>query len=113
MESLIKKYFWITNLLFIALAAWLLSNAINAVITIKMRSIPSMTQTAQKVRQTGGPKLLVDDNNVIIDRNYLGSAMARTAEGKDPAVDGSNVTKAVEGGESSLRATVVGTAPGC
>ena len=107
MDALIKKYFWTTNLLFIAVAAWLLSNAINAVIALKMRSIPSMTQTAQKGRPASSPKPPVEDNKVVLDRNYFGSAMAiKTETLNGPAV---REPVSVEGQQSNLRATVVGT----
>ncbi len=111
MDALIKKYFWTTNLLFIAVAAWLLSNAINAVVAVKMRSIPSMTQTAQKGRPASSPKPQVEDNKVILDRNYFGSAMALKKDTLNgPAlndINGQNLLK--EGQQSNLRATLVGT----
>jgi general secretion pathway protein C len=111
MEALIKKYFWTTNLIFIVVAAWLLSNAINAVITLKMRTIPSMTKSAPKGHPSSSPRLPAEDNQVILDRNYFGSAMALKTENLNgPALnEGGAANLLSDGQQSSLRATVVGT----
>jgi general secretion pathway protein C len=107
MDALIKKYFWITNLVFIAMAAWLLSNAINAVVALKMRSMPSATQSAQKAHPVSTLKLAAEDNSVILDRNYFGSAKTELS---GPALrEPSAPDLSKEGQESNLRATVVGT----
>lgn len=109
MEALIKKYFWISNLLFLAIAAWLLSNAITSVIALKVRAIPSASQAASRPRPNKTQKQEVEDNQVVVDRNYFGSALALKTD-SGPSLDESNAEKLLKDGQqSSLRAALVGT----
>ena len=112
METLIKKYFWTTNLLFLAAVAWLLSSGINAVIAQKVRSIPNVSQNIPKGRLASVQKTPVEDNQSILDRNYFGSAMAIKVETvmSGPILDDASAENLLKNGQlSNLRAVLVGT----
>ena len=110
MEGMIKKYFWTVNLVFLAIGAWLLANMTNVVVAHKLRPIPSLSKQASKKKKRDNRKLQVEDNQVIANRNFFGSAMSapvETVEG-GPDINDPGLLEG-EGVESSLRAALVGT----
>ena len=90
MEAVVKKHFWLVNLVFLALGAWLLAGSINGVIAHKLRQIPSMNLQASKAsslpRQSTEPSR---DYQRITDLNYFESALTTPVE-QGPAIDDSN-----------------------
>lgn len=108
MEAVVKKHFWLVNLVFLALGAWLLAGSINGVIAHKLRQIPSMNLQASKAsslpRQSTEPSR---DYQRITDLNYFESALTTPVE-QGPAIDDSNAKNLPEV-LSSLNAALRGT----
>lgn len=113
MESILKKYFWTVNLVFLAIGAWLLANMTNVVIAHKLRPLPSLPKTASKQKKTSPKHQKIENNSVIADRNFFESAMAApvetTADGAALDESGADALMKGEGIESTLRANLVGT----
>jgi len=111
----VKKHFWAVNLLFLAGWAWMLAGSINGVIAHKLRELPSLGGAAPAKARAGREENQLASNEIIVERNYFGSAMARPVEtvehGAD--LDESRAQQLLEdeglGTESSLRASLVGT----
>jgi general secretion pathway protein C len=114
MEAL-KKHFWAVNLLFLAGWAWMLAGSINGVIAHKLRELPSLTGASPAKARTGREDVLLASNQIIIDRNYFGSAMSKPVETVESGaeLDEGSAQKLLDdeglGVESSLRAALVGT----
>lgn len=113
MEAVIKKHFWVVNLVFLGLGAWLLSGGVNGVIAHKLREIPSLSKAMPAKRAGAGGGKANSNYQVIVDRNYFLSAMSLPVEAiaNGPAIDegsGKDLL-AGDGVESSLRAALVGT----
>jgi general secretion pathway protein C len=110
MEAMMKKYFWTVNLVFLAIGAWLLANMTNVVVAHKLRPLPSLPKQTSKQNKQKNPKDQVENNGVIADRNFFGSAMAAPVETVEEGPDLHDPgTLDGEGVESTLRATLVGT----
>ena len=110
METIIKKYFWTVNLVFLAIGAWLLANMTNVVIAHKLRPLPSLPKTASKQKKTKHKQQKIENNSVIANRNFFESAMAARVETFEDGPDFDDPgTLEGEGVESTLRATLVGT----
>lgn len=110
MEALVKKYFWLINLAFLFVGAWLLAGTINVVVAHKLRSLPALPEKAKKSRTIVKTQRKNDNNHVIVDRNYFESAMAVPVETTEdgPSLDESSAAE-LDGVESTMRASLVGT----
>ena len=109
MEAVAKKYFWTLNLFFIALGAWLIANMLNVVFAHKLLVIPNASKGASKPKSWSYQNKRLESNQIVIDRNYFGSALSKPEEG--PNIDESSAEKLLNGDgiESSIRASLVGT----
>lgn len=110
MKDYIKNYFWILNLLFLLLGAWLLAGTVNAVIAHKLRPVPTIpTKPVSTVRQQ--PTMGQEDNQVVVERNLFNSALAQPQEvpqeEQEPADDPGQLGN--QGQPSDIRASLVGT----
>jgi general secretion pathway protein C len=109
MEVAFKKYFWTFNVIFLALAAWLLSSAVNVVIGHKLRYLPSMSKRTTVKSRYNPMKRNLADNNIIVDRNYFNSALATPSEVEEVVEVETELNLEDDGVESTLRASLVGT----
>jgi general secretion pathway protein C len=111
METIIKKYFWVVNLLFLAIAAWLVAGSINVVIAHKLRSLPVITTPTQVQKKQARLTQEVRDNQVIVKLNLFNSAMAIPVEAVEsgPDLDEASAEELADGLQSSMRAALVGT----
>jgi general secretion pathway protein C len=113
MEAVLKKQFWVINLVFLGFAAWLMAGSINGVVAHKLREIPSLSQAMPTQNSTGRSSEAVANYQEIIDRNYFNSAMSLPVEAVEngPGIDETSGKELLEGDgvESSLRASLVGT----
>jgi general secretion pathway protein C len=113
MEAVLKKHFWVVNLLFLVMAAWLLAGSINGYIAHKLREIPSLSQ-AMPTKHANKPASDLHANyQVIIDRNLFNSALSIPVEAVEggPGLDDASGRDLLDGDgvASSLRASLVGT----
>ncbi len=113
MDAVLKKYYWILNLLFIAIGALLLSGSINGVIAHKLREIPSLSKSAHSVRHGINTHTTSRNYQEIVDRNYFQSAMSLPVETVEngPGIDEKSGQDLLDSDavQSSLRASLVGT----
>ncbi len=112
METIVKKYFWTVNLLFLALGAWLLAGTFNVVVAHKLRPVPSFAKSQKtKAKPRKASKLFANNSQVVVDRNYFGSALADPIpeDGGDSELDEADLAPGEEGELSDLRASLVGT----
>jgi general secretion pathway protein C len=112
MDTILKKYFWTINLLFLALGAWLLAGTINVVVAHKLRPMPSITKDASKKQHHRRKPGHLSSSQIVVERNYFGSAMAVPIEASDKGPDINDASAANlsdEGVLSDLRAALVGT----
>ncbi|HSA22295.1 MAG TPA: hypothetical protein P5076_12645, partial [Myxococcota bacterium] len=111
----VKKHFWAVNLLFLAGWAWMLAGSINGVIAHKLRELPALTGASPAKARAGREDVLTASNQIIIERNYFGSAMAKPLDTIETGaeLDEDRAQKLLDdeglGVESSLRAALVGT----
>ncbi len=113
MDAVLKQYFWVINLLFLAIAAWLVAGMINVGVAHKLRPLPSATPTepprASSFRDSPPPGEN-ESNNVIVERNFFQSALTKITEVANQAADGVDPSQLEgEGVPTSMRATLVGT----
>ncbi|RLB53479.1 MAG: general secretion pathway protein GspC [Deltaproteobacteria bacterium] len=110
MKDYIKNYFWLLNLLFLLLGAWLLAGTVNAVIAHKLRPLPTVPAKSSPARRPA-TNLEQEDNQVVVERNLFNSALAQPQEPvqdieeqvEDPGQLGD------QGQPSDIRASLVGT----
>jgi len=77
--DLIKRYFWVVNVAFVVMAAFLSASVINGKVRAKIDQPPEMDiKSIQQVATNPSPRL--EDYNVIIDRNVFNSASVLTAQ---------------------------------
>ncbi|HUU00358.1 MAG TPA: hypothetical protein VM425_02855 [Myxococcota bacterium] len=75
-----NKYFWLVNLLFLALGAWLIAGIINALTAHEIRAseqpadLTRPLPTVRKVFPKG------DNNRIIVERNYFESTVVKPDE---------------------------------
>jgi len=109
LKPLVDKYFWTVNLVFLALAAWLVAGTVNAVIAHKIR--PKIVLAAEKSsRRTEAKTQIIENNNIIVEKNFFGSAMEKPEPISEPQPQ--DTTGDQDGSEaqpSDLRANLVGT----
>lgn len=110
MEVLVKKYFWLINLVFLLLGAWLLSAMVNVVAAHKLRSLPTVSKASPKISRRRASTRLLENNQVIVDLNLFGSDISAKL---DTSLDGPSLKEPAdlsgEGVESSLNAGLIGT----
>jgi general secretion pathway protein C len=115
MDALLKKHFWIINLVFLAIGAWLLAGGIDGVIAHKLREIPSLSKGMPADGANRPDREQAKDYQVIVDRNYFNSAMSapveQVEENEGPEIDDRAGKELIEGDgvPSQLRASLIGT----
>jgi len=113
MDAVLKQYFWVTNLVFLAIAAWLVAGIINVGVAHKLRPFPSATSDSP--RTSSLPHDLPEqnvDNRVIVERNFFQSALTKVSDAllTDPGASGIDPSLLEgEGVPTSMRAILVGT----
>ena len=80
MKSLVKKPFWLINLLFLALGAYLIALTINALIAHDIRAAAVRDSASTPVRNTKHTQTKRRDYQIIAERNYFDSAKAIPAK---------------------------------
>ena len=113
MDAVLKQYFWVFNLVFLAIAAWLMAGIINVGVAHKLRPLPSATSDNPR-KSTLRRDLPEQDenNNVIVERNFFQSALTKVSNALlgDPAANGIDSSQLEgEGVPTSMRANLVGT----
>ena len=113
MEAVLKKHFWVVNLVFLVLAAWLMAGSVNGYIAHRLREIPSLSK-AIPTQHANKPEFDLHANyQVIIDRNLFNSALSIPVETIEngPGIDEASGHNLLDGDGviSSLRASLVGT----
>lgn len=113
MDAALKKYYWVLNLLFIALGAFLLSGSINGVIAHKLRQIPSLSKSVRHHRHGASNNNATMNYQEIVDRNFFQSAMSLPVETVEngPGIDEKSGQDLLDSDavQSSMRASLVGT----
>ncbi len=111
MDAVLKKHFWVVNLVFLTTAAWLMAGSVNGVFAHKLREIPSLSKAIPTKRTKGSGHKASSNLQVIVDRNYFNSALAIPVEAIEngPGLDENSARDLLDGVESSLRASLVGT----
>jgi len=112
MEAIVKKYFWTVNLVFLALGAWLLAGTVNVVVAHKLQPLPAISKEKPSNKSHSRGKGNNDNNRVIVDRNYFGSATAIPVEENPEENQEQQLAMGAAGEEgqpSDLRASLVGT----
>ncbi len=110
METFFKKYFWCINLVFIALAAWLVAGAVQVIIVRKVRALPSVPPAAARA-PLARPLPEQKDNSAVVKKNFFGSAMALPVETIEtgPELDEKAAEELLGGSLTNLNAALVGT----
>jgi hypothetical protein len=73
-----NRYFWLLNLLFLALGAWLVAGMINALTAHEIRALERPADLNRPLPRKTLPEGA--NNRIIVDRNYFDSAVAKTDE---------------------------------
>lgn len=68
--QLVKKHFWVLNLVFVALAAYLTANAVNMHIASKIVTGPNF-DIAANLKTTAKTKPTINDYQIILDKNIF------------------------------------------
>jgi hypothetical protein len=75
-----RKYFWLVNLVFLALGAWLVAGIVNALTAHEIRA---SDQPADLTRPLPATRMVLpksDNNRIIVERNYFESAVVKPDE---------------------------------
>jgi len=72
----VKKYFWLINLVFLALGACLIASTINVIVTHEIRELPTTNDIPLSLRNRGCSFVKKKSNRIIVERNYFESAKA-------------------------------------
>jgi general secretion pathway protein C len=112
MDAVLKKHFWVLDLIFIALSAWLFSGAITAVLGNKLRSLPTLSKTRPAPLRNNTQRSSQKNMGIIVERNFFDSAKAPNPEEIQTEIDDTTAQELMAGDagvETSLRASLVGT----
>ncbi|MBW1808666.1 MAG: hypothetical protein JRJ87_10775 [Deltaproteobacteria bacterium] len=105
MQTLIQKYFWTLNLVFIAAGAWLLAATLNIIYEHELRPTLEYSHPLEETIATPQLDKNFQRNQIVVDRNYFESALAKKNDPPKPP----NPPPSSPGVLSQLRASLVGT----
>jgi hypothetical protein len=74
MNRILTKYFWVINLVLLALGACLIAAIINVVVTHQIRELPTTNDIPHSPQNKGSSFVKSKSNRIIVKRNYFESS---------------------------------------